>query len=410
LGLLATALKRSGGSGSPRLSLFRLGIRNASRNTGRSVASAGLLACGAFLLTAVSAMEHDPASGAESRESGTGGFALYGESTLPMRADPALPGNPAFGPGFPVPGVSLVPIRSREGDDASCLNLNRPENPRILGVDPGEMARRQAFLPRGAPAGFWDTLRRPLPGGEIPAVAGDGDTARWNLGKNAAPEGGDPVVYPDERGNAVTVRLCGAVPQRLSILQGSILVSLENFHKLFPSEEGFRVLLVDAPESAREEARRALGRKYARQGLRLEPASARLAGFLAVQRAYLRVFLVLGALGLLLGGGGMAVVLARNVLERRGELGLLRAVGFTRRDLAGLLLAEHVFLYAGGILWGTASALLAVAPSLAVARAPFPFGVQGGILSAVLLGGFLWIAASVAFATRGDPLPALRNE
>jgi ABC-type lipoprotein release transport system permease subunit len=410
LGLLASALGRSGGSGSDRLSLFRLGIRNASRNTGRSVASAALLAFGSFLLTAVSAMEHDPASGAGSRGSGTGGFAFYGESTLPMRPGSTIPGHPGFGPDFPVPGASLVPLKSRDGDDASCLNLNRPETPRILGVDPGELSRRRAFLPRGAPADFWDVLRKPLPEGEIPAVAGDGDTARWNLGKNAAPDGGDTVTYRDERGKTVTVRLRGAVPQRLSILQGSLLVSLENFHRLFPSEEGFRVLLVDAPETAREEAVRLLGRKYARQGLRLEPASERLAGFLAVLRAYLRVFLVLGALGLLLGGGGMAVVLARNVLERRGELGLLRAVGFTRRNLAGLLLAEHVFLYAGGIVWGTASALLAVAPSLAVARTPFPFGVQGGILSAVLLGGFLWIAASVAFATRGDPLPALRNE
>jgi ABC-type antimicrobial peptide transport system permease subunit len=36
---------------------------------------------------------------------------------------------------------------------------------------------------------------------------------------------------------------------------------------------------------------------------------------------------------LLLGSAGLGVVVLRNVLERRGELGLLSAVGFRRREL-----------------------------------------------------------------------------
>ena len=45
------------------------------------------------------------------------------------------------------------------------------------------------------------------------------------------------------------------------------------------------------------------------------------------------IFQLLGGLGLLLGSVGLGVVVLRNVLERRGELAILRAVGFRRRSL-----------------------------------------------------------------------------
>jgi len=32
--------------------------------------------------------------------------------------------------------VQVVPMRLREGDDASCLNLNRAQTPQLLGVQP----------------------------------------------------------------------------------------------------------------------------------------------------------------------------------------------------------------------------------------------------------------------------------
>ena len=42
-------------------------------------------------------------------------------------------------------GVTFVPFRVREGDDASCLNLNRAQRPRLLGVKPELLADRRAF-------------------------------------------------------------------------------------------------------------------------------------------------------------------------------------------------------------------------------------------------------------------------
>ncbi len=76
-------------------------------------------------------------------------------------------------------------------------------------------------------------------------------------------------------------------------------------------------------------------------GLELTPAVEKLKAFNAVQNTYLGTFQVLGGLGLLLGSAGLGVVVLRNVLERRGELGLLLAVGFRRRALQVLVLSEH---------------------------------------------------------------------
>ena len=81
----------------------------------------------------------------------------------------------------------------------------------------------------------------------------------------------------------------------------------------------------------------------------MQSAPARLAAFHRVENSYLETFRALGALGLLLGTVGLAAVLMRNVLERRRELALLRAVGYRPRHLAVMVLAENLFLLVVGL-------------------------------------------------------------
>src|SRR6185436_10334650 len=93
-------------------------------------------------------------------------------------------------------------------------------------------------------------------------------------------------------------------------------------------------------------------------------AAQRLAAFNAVQNTYLNTFQVLGGFGLLLGSAGLGIVVLRNVLERRGELALLIAVGFRRRALQRLVLTEHAALLVGGFVIGIVSAVIAILPTL----------------------------------------------
>src|SRR5712691_9678820 len=109
------------------------------------------------------------------------------------------------------------------------------------------------------------------------------------------------------------------------------------------------MFLIDAPSNSVAQVSATLGRALQDVGLELMPAAQRLAAFNAVQNTYLNTFQVLGGLGLLLGSMGLGVVVLRNVLERRGELGLLQAVGFTRRSIFQLILGEHAALLGLGL-------------------------------------------------------------
>src|SRR5207248_8948468 len=127
---------------------------------------------------------------------------------------------------------------------------------------------------------------------------------------------------------------------------------------------GYRMFLIDAPAARVSEVSAKLSRALQDAGLDITPAVERLQAFNAVQNTYLGTFQVLGALGLLLGSAGLGVVVLRNVLERRGEFGLLTAVGFSRASLQAITLAEHGALLILGLGLGILSALVAVLPSL----------------------------------------------
>jgi len=95
------------------------------------------------------------------------------------------------------------------------------------------------------------------------------------------------------------------------------------------------------------------------------PADA-LAARAAATAAFRSLFLGLGAVALLVGGIGIANVMVIAVLERRGEIGLRRALGASRRHIAEQFLAEAALLagtggLAGALLGGFATTIYAAA-------------------------------------------------
>jgi ABC-type antimicrobial peptide transport system permease subunit len=146
------------------------------------------------------------------------------------------------------------------------------------------------------------------------------------------------------------------------------------------------------------------------EGFEGTPAVQRLAEFNAVENTYLATFQALGALGLLLGSLGLGIVVLRNMLERRAELALLRALGFSRLAIGRLVLSEHVWLLLLGLGVGLLAALAAVAPVLAAASAPVPWGAVGAALAALLLCALGSAVLATWAMLRAPMLPALRNE
>jgi len=329
----------------------------------------------------VGAFREDPLAHASERRSGTGGFAAYAQSTLPVYE--ALPDS------------EVVALRVKTGDDASCLNLNRPQQPGFLGVHPEQLAARKAFTFIEGASG-WEALQQAQPDGAVPAI-GDEATIRWALGKSA----GETLSCTDERGNAFRVRIVGVIAN--SILQGSLIISEPDFVQRFPEQSGSRAFLVDTLSNNTKEILQA-------RGAEIVPAWRRLAEFQSVESSYIGIFEALGGLGLLLGSAGLGIVVLRNVFERRNELALLLAVGFSPRSVRWLILSEHWFLIALGVAIGGLSAAVAVLPSIlspGIHASPVgPLATLG--LLALLGGAWSWLAASLAL--RGPLLDALHNE
>jgi len=418
--LLSVVALRRAARGTDLESLAQLGVRNAARRRGRSVGIIGVLASGVFMVVAVDAFRQRPAGETARRDTGTGGFALVGESALPIYDDlNTAKGREAFALDEKImEGVSVVPLRVRDGDDASCLNLNRALQPRVLGVKPGELAQRGAFrftagkyfgdgepetkLPL-TPENWWPALDGADFEDAVPGVV-DANTLQWALKMKL----GDTLEYKDERGQPFKIRIGATVSG--SILQGSVLISEKHFVEKFPGNGGYRFFLIDTPREKIAAVREHLSRQLADRGLELTPAGQRLAEFQAVENTYLSIFQALGGLGLLLGSAGLAIVVARNVLERRREFGLLEAVGFRQRQLRALVFAEHRWLIVCGLVIGTASAVVAVWPGLRERAGGFPFAEMALLLGGLTLGCVFWAWLATRVALRGSGVAALRSE
>ncbi|HQU42536.1 MAG TPA: ABC transporter permease, partial [Pirellulales bacterium] len=403
----------------------RLAVRNGARNPGRSTLTIGLVAAAIFLIVAVSAFRLDPPDAVTRRTSGSGGFALFAESDQPLYHNLGTPEGRAE-LGFSIAdekrlaGHEVFSLRVKPGDDASCLNLYQPGQPRVLGV-PQSLIERGGFAWAGSTATTaeeqanpWRLLEKPLPAkaGEaapVPVVL-DAATASYSL--HLGGELGNPLgatyELADGHGGHVTLEVVGLLKN--SIFQGDLLISEAALLAHFPDISGYRYFLIDAPADDAHAVEGALESTLGDFGFDAQSTRSRLADLMAVQNTYLSTFQSLGGLGLLLGTFGLAVVQLRNVLERRGELALLRAVGFRRSMLGRMVMLENGLLLLSGLAVGVLAALVAVWPHLVTGGASLPWLSLGTTLLLVLVVG-LTAGLIAVRATLATPLlPALRGE
>jgi ABC-type antimicrobial peptide transport system permease subunit len=389
--------------------LTGLGIRAATRRRGRSLATSALLACGTFLVIAVGANKQDATIDAQNKTAGTGGFALYAQSTIPVFEDLNTPeGRRKAGvQDSTFQHVTIYPFRVKSGDEASCLNLNRAQQPKILGATREFMTRGgfsfAATLDKSAlKDNVWELLKR-HEGKTIPAICDD-QSLTWALGLKL----GDELTIYDEHGAPKQIQFVATLAN--SILQGSVIIDEQEFLKLYPSQSGYSAFLIDQSEGKPADLARSLSRALADEGFDPVPAADRLAQFNAVENTYLSTFQALGGLGMLLGSAGLGVVVLRNVLERRGELAVLRAIGFSRAAIGWLALSEHIWLLILGLAAGVISSLIAVVPALQSTTLPVPWLPLGITLGAILAVGLLSALAATWLMMRGELLAALRSE
>jgi putative ABC transport system permease protein len=396
--------------------IARLGLSYATWRRGRSVLAVALIGAAVFLIVSIEAFRRDEAAGTRDRRSGTGGFALVAGTTVPIFQDPSTPeGRDALNLQADQSGSAGAPhaiyrLRLRPGDDASCLNLYRPQRPRVVGVPRG-LADQNRFTFAGSLAATveeranpWRLLDRREPSGAIPAIV-DRTSLQYVLHASL----GDEISF-DDGARRTTFRIVGTLAD--SVLQGELLVSEARFVEAFPEEQGYRFFLIDVDGDRRAADRVAtfLEARLSDVGFDAESAPERLAAYHRVENTYLSTFQALGALGLLVGTVGLAAIAVRNVLERRRELALLRALGYSPADVRLMILAETGLLLLLGLVSGVACAIVAIAPALQEHGGSARVGSLALLLIAVLASGLLSSVAAARAAAKGSLVEALRSE
>jgi putative ABC transport system permease protein len=187
-------------------------------------------------------------------------------------------------------------------------------------------------------------------------------------------------------------------------------MSERNFLRLFPEQEGYRFFLLDvAPEESSHVAG-LLEERLSDYGFDVVGTGERLAEFHRVENTFISTFQMLGGLGLVLGTLGLGAVLLRNVLERRRELALLRAVGYNSRHFSLMVVAENAFLLLSGLITGTLCALISITPVTLARGGQAPTYTLALLLMAVLASGLASSLLATIVALRSPLLSALRAE
>ena len=371
-----------------RLSRMRFAIKNAARQPGRSSTCVTTVSLACCIIVAVGANRHDDPPETE--------YAFVAESALPLHHSLNTPDG-RFELGFSEKDSDLLnasevlPFRVLPGEDISCLNLYQPQKPQVLGAS-GTMLIRPP----------WNRLELGSLGeGKIPAI-GDDNSLRWILHHN--PD--DDFIIQDELGKPLSLDL---ETVENSLFQSQLIISESDFMKYFPSQSGYQFFLIKTPPDLREETAEILEKTLGDYGFDLTSASTRLASYRSVENTYISTFQSLGGLGVLLGTFGLALVIFRNIIERRSELATLRAFGFRRQLLSGMLFLESCFLLTVGMLIGVVAGFVAILASQGYLPS-FPWFSLTITLLLILGFGIIANAVAVAVALRSPLLATLKSE
>jgi putative ABC transport system permease protein len=402
------------------LSLATLAVRNATRNQTRSLLCVALIALASFTLVTVSSLESSTPRNIFDKRGGAGGYALIVQTDIPLLGDlNTLEGREllmrqASAKDSRWDKAKFAMMRSWAGQDISCLNITRPDSPKILAV-PKTMMQPDRFTFASTiedKANPWELLNQPGNDEDPVPVIADYESAKYILKLNL----GETMPLTDATGRVRKLKLVGTLDR--SIFQSELLMNEPNFLKLFPAQSGFSTILVetrpaDVPSITallRETLNDEKDQEKSDYSAAIQTTAARLDAYHEVANTYLATFRVLGSLGLMLGTIGLAVVLVRNLIERRPELALMTALGFDLARRTRLVLLENISLLLLGLLIGAGCALAGVIPNVMTTSHRINIRALSLALAAVLLVGITSLLVAVRLAGRKISPAALRAE
>jgi putative ABC transport system permease protein len=361
----------------------------------------------ALFITSFNRVNYD--MGENNKSGGTGGYLFWCETGVPVIQDlSATKAKREFGlEDDDFKGMEIVQIARKEGDDASCLNLNHVASPPILGIDPAIFINRGSFSFSSAISEFtgknpWEMLGSAPLNNTIYGVA-DQTILEWGLKIKC----GDTLVMKAESGQILKIIMAAGL--RSSIFQGNILIGSANFKKFFPSVSGSSLFLVDGNPVLSERYKRILEERFVNYGISVDPATERLKSFYQVTNTYLSVFTILGAFGMIMGIFGLGFILSRNYHQRLKEFALLNATGFSIFRIRKYLLSDLFVILSAGIITGIISAIVATLPSIR-GNSDLPWKILLVMILSVLITGISILFITVRMVSHETLISNLRKE
>ena len=266
-----------------------------------------------------------------------------------------------------------------------------------------------------APEAYQRTVRTEVSSGSLSDLSGGGIAVRDDVAKDHGWKVGDvvPMAFPIGGTANETIRAIYGNNQ----INGSYLLALTDYEKHY-ADQLDAIALVKAKSSvSTDQARAAVDRVVAD----FESVQVKDQAEYKRQQAdqinqVLVLFYVLLALAVIIAIIGIINTLALSVLERIRELGLLRALGMTRRQLRAMVRGEAVIIAVLGAVLGLAVgvffgwALVRALKDQGITEFVVPFGSLLGFVIAAALAGVLAAVFPGRRAARIDVLRAITSE
>jgi len=168
------------------------------------------------------------------------------------------------------------------------------------------------------------------------------------------PEGVALTVTDPTRGEIRELRVIGVI-ESLAVYTGTAITSQETLNSIAggavaPSSFWFKL----APDRDPESVAQTLERHFLASGMQAVGTAKEIQEFSAANVMINQLLQGFMALGLVVGIAALGVIAARSVVERRQEIGVLRAIGFQRQMVRNSFLLESSFIALLGIGLGLA--------------------------------------------------------
>jgi putative ABC transport system permease protein len=175
----------------------------------------------------------------------------------------------------------------------------------------------------------------------------------------------DPVpltIRDPQSGRETRLTVIGVLKDTAPLEMAGISSSQETYRGAFPGR--FRPTIHYfslAPGVDAEDAASRLESAFLANGMQAESIQTVLDDTLAANRTFNRLIQGFMGLGLIVGVAALGVISARAVVERRQQIGVLRAIGFRRGMVQAVFLIESSFIALTSILVGTLLGLVLAA-------------------------------------------------